>query len=171
MMRLLEGKKDSSEESMEQVRPGTSTLATLVEPAKTGPIHFSGWLTMIEPAMQDLLEIGQLPRLVLVEPHPPAEPAVVPRVHEVEAAAAHFVRGYADGGASEDQVGPCGKKGSLYDDAGCTTDDPRRTCGYSVVDAITGGMQVDDSLPARRCSGEDGDLEAVQGKQELPPLE
>ena len=39
---------------MEQVRPGTSTLTTLVEPGETAPIDFSDWLTTIEPAMQDL---------------------------------------------------------------------------------------------------------------------
>ena len=51
---LMDGKKDASDGSMEQVRPGTTSLATLVEPADTAPIDFADWLTVIEPAMQDL---------------------------------------------------------------------------------------------------------------------
>ena len=54
MTHLLEGKKDPVEEGMEQVRPGTTTLATLVEPGETAPIDYADWLTTIEPAMQDL---------------------------------------------------------------------------------------------------------------------
>ena len=51
---LMDGKKDASDGSMEQVRPGTTSLATLVEPGDAAPIDFADWLTMIEPAMQDL---------------------------------------------------------------------------------------------------------------------
>ena len=51
---LMDGKKDASDGSMEQVHPGTTSLATLVEPGDTAPIDFADWLTVIEPAMQDL---------------------------------------------------------------------------------------------------------------------
>ena len=57
---LLEGKKGSPEEGMEQVRPGTTTLATLVEPGETAPIDYADWLTTIEPAMQDLSDASYI---------------------------------------------------------------------------------------------------------------
>ena len=60
MVHLLEGKKDSGEEGMEQVRPGTTTLATLAEPGETAPIDYADWLTTIEPAMQDLSDASYI---------------------------------------------------------------------------------------------------------------
>ena len=54
MMHLLENKQGGGGDTMEQVRPGTSTLPQLSEPAETAPIDFADWVTTIEPAMQDL---------------------------------------------------------------------------------------------------------------------
>ena len=54
MMHLLENKHSGGVETMEQVRPGTSTLPQLSEPGETAPIDFADWVTTIEPAMQDL---------------------------------------------------------------------------------------------------------------------
>ena len=60
MTYFMDGKMYPSDGAMKQLRPGTTFLATFVEPGDTAPIDFTDWLIVIEPAIQDLNDNSQL---------------------------------------------------------------------------------------------------------------
>ena len=60
--------KESRDGAPESVKPGTVTLPTLPEPADSAPLDLADWLTLIEPAMTDLIDSsGQWWELVVDE--------------------------------------------------------------------------------------------------------
>ena len=111
----------------------------------------------------DAEPVGWLARLV--EPHPDAEPAVVPGVHEAEAIAEDYLRGHAGRGASEEQVGSGGAEGGHHDDGGSTAVDPGGVGGHEELDTVEDCHEAHDDLPAGRRAGEDCHLEAVGGSR------